>query len=498
VSTGQAAALLERMGALLRSDPRWNGLAPAPVFDPAPALGAASPSAPPTAAEPASRTSFPAPSPAPPIDEVLAAIDELQPRLNAFTSVFHDGARTAAPAGGPLAGMPFAVKDLFDVEGVVTRSGSVATAGHPPASADAEAVARLRAAGAVLVGATNMDEFAYGFTTENSHYGPTRNPHDPERIAGGSSGGSAAAVAAGLVTAALGTDTNGSVRIPAAFCGIYGLRPTYGLVPCAGATLFAPSFDAVGPLTRTVGDLALVLDALAAPAASYTSFLDRSADGLRVARAGGELWDAAAPEVLEAAERVADALGATRTIDLPHVGLARAAAIVITAAEGADQHQELLRERPELVDPRVRDRFLAGLGVTATDYLAAQRFRGWWQAQVLPLLAEVDVLVLPTVACVAPPIDRETLEIGGVVLPTGAVLGRFTQPLSFVGLPALSVPVAGPGGLPIGVQLAGRPFADGVLLQAAAALEAGGQIGAVAPRLGAPRPTAAGRSEPWT
>jgi AtzE family amidohydrolase len=470
------------MGGLLHADPRWNGLEPAPTFEPIPPASAE--------AECATYHGLAATSSGP-IDDVLAAIDELQPSLNIFTSLFHDRARATPAGSGPLAGMPFAVKDLFDIQDVVTLAGSVAKAADPPASADAAAVARMRAAGGVLVGATNMDEFAYGFTTENSHYGPTRNPHDPERSAGGSSGGSAAAVAAGLVTVALGTDTNGSVRIPAAFCGVYGLRPTFGVVPRRGATLFAPSFDVVGPFARTVQDLALVLDAIAAPTESFADVLDRGLEDLRVARACGELWDNATPEVLEATEQVADALGATRTIELPEVGLARAAAIVITGAEGADQHQELLRQNPEIIDPRVRDRFVAGLGVPATDYLAAQRFRSWWQAQVLPLLADVDVLVLPTVACTAPLIDQETIEIGGVVLPTGAVLGRFTQPLSFIGLPALSVPVVG-NGLPIGVQLTGRPFSDGALLQAAAALETSGVVGSLPPAR-----TALGRSQSW-
>ncbi|MDX6503394.1 MAG: 1-carboxybiuret hydrolase, partial [Gaiellaceae bacterium] len=212
--------------------------------------------------------------------------------------------------------------------------------------------------------------------------------------------------------------------------------------------------------------------------------------GLRVARDELEGWGGATPAVLEATERVADALGAATTITLPAVGLARAAAIVITAAEGADQQEELLRARPELVDPRVRDRFLAGLDVPAIDYLAAQRFRRHWQQQVLPLLAGVDVLVLPTVACAAPVIDQPTIEIDGQTLPTGAVLGRFTQPLSFIGLPALSVPLAGPDGLPLGVQLAGRPYGDGALLAAAAALEAAGTIAAVSPDRD--------RAEAWT
>ncbi|HWB23225.1 MAG TPA: AtzE family amidohydrolase [Gaiellaceae bacterium] len=481
MSTNHATALLERMGAALRDDPRWAGIDPAPAFSPDPRPI-------PRVGADASNNLLLA-TPRRPAGDVLAAIEELQPQLNAFTSVFHDAA-DAIPGRGPLAGMPFAVKDLIDIEGVVTLAGSVAKAGDAPASADATAVGRMRDAGGLLVGATNMDEFAYGFTTENSHYGPTRNPHDLERVAGGSSGGSAAAVAAGLVAAALGTDTNGSVRIPAAFCGIYGLRPTQGLVPTAGATLFAPSFDVVGPFAGTVAELAAVLDVIAAPAEPFTAFLEGGLEGLRVARASGELWDAASPEVLDAAGRVADALGAADAIDLPEVGLARAAAIVITAAEGADQHQVLLRESPELVDRRVRDRFLAGLGVPATDYLAAQRFRAWWQALVLPLLDDVDVLVLPTVACTAPLIDQETIEVGGVTLPTGAVLGRFTQPVSFIGLPALSVPVAGPSGLPIGVQLVGRPFGDGALLRAAAALEASGVIGAVTPAIR--------RSESWT
>lgn len=444
MSTGPAAELLERMAGLLRAGNDWVVTDDAERAD------------------------------CEPVERVAGAPDE----LNIFTSVFRDDKRTPA---GALAGFTFAVKDLFDVEGVVTLAGSVAKAADPPATADATAVARMRRAGASLVGATNMDEFAYGFTTENSHYGPTHNPHDSARIAGGSSGGSAAAVAARLARVALGTDTNGSVRIPAAFCGVFGLRPTYGLVPRAGALLFSPSFDAVGPFARTVGDLVAVLDVLVDSDGVFAASIERGAEGLRVACAGGELWDAAEPAVHEAATRVADALGAAGVLELPEVVRARAAAIVITAAEGAEQHHQLLRERPEIVDARVRDRFLAGLGVAAIDYLAAQRFRSWWQAQVLPLLDEVDVLVLPTVACAAPMIDQPTIEIDGVILPTGAVLGRFTQPLSFIGLPALSVPLSGPDGLPLGVQLAGRPGSDGILLAAAAALEASGVVAAITP-----------------
>jgi AtzE family amidohydrolase len=471
-----ALDLLQRMAGLLRSGEDWARIHPAPVFDAAPALPVVTP--------PALPPQPPARAPA----EVFARIEALEPRINAFTAIYTD----AVAKPGPLAGLPFAAKDLFDVAGFTTLAGSIARREAEPATADATAVARLRAAGALLAGATNMDEGAYGFTTENSHYGATHNPHDLERVAGGSSGGSAAAVAAGMVDAALGTDTNGSIRIPAAFCGIYGLRPTYGLVPRTGSVLFAPSLDAVGVLARTIHAVALVLDAIAGPDgidpacvhAAPESYLDAVAGErpLRVASVDLAGWGAAAPDLLDATDRVATALGATETIVLPDAGLARAAAIVVTAAEGADQQQELLRAAPEIVDVRVRDRFLAGLEVPATDYLAAQRFRRRWQERILPLLLDVDILVLPTVAAAAPRIDQAMLPVGDEVLPTGAVLGRFTQPLSFIGLPTLSVPLAGPDGLPLGVQLAAKPFHDGTLLAAAAALEAAGVVGAVTPR----------------
>ncbi len=408
--------------------------------------------------------------------DVTASAKAFDARLTLFTTVL------PTPATGAR-GAAVAVKDLFDIEGVVTRAGSTLRAAHPPASADATTVARLREAGAHLVGATNMDEFAYGFTTENSHFGTTRNPHDPDRIAGGSSGGSAAAVAAGVVRIALGTDTNGSIRVPAAFCGIFGLRPTYGLVPRTGAVAFVPGLDAVGPLARTPDDIALAMDVIAGPdgvdptcseqpagAPSYRDALDRGIDGLRVVSGAGELWNGAHPDVEAAARLVCDALGARAALELPDVGRARGAAIVITAAEGAAQHRDALLATPDAFDVRTRGRFLAGLGVPAIDYIDAQRFRRWWQQRVLAVLAEIDILVVPTVACLPPLLDAPTVEIAGRQLPTGAVLGRFTQPLSLIGLPALSVPVLTVDGLPAGVQLVGRPGSDATLIAAAAHL----------------------------
>jgi AtzE family amidohydrolase len=211
-------------------------------------------------------------------DITRASLDRIRARdssINAFTAVVADRALAAAARiddlvrsgsdPGPLAGVPFAVKNLFDIEGITTLAGSRIDAVLPPAVRDATLVARLESAGAVLVGALNMDEYAFGFSTQNEHYGPTRNPHDLSRIAGGSSGGSAAAVAADLVPMSLGSDTNGSIRVPAALCGVFGLKPTYGRLSRAGTRLFAASFDHVGPFARSVGDIAAVYDALQGP-----------------------------------------------------------------------------------------------------------------------------------------------------------------------------------------------------------------------------------------
>jgi AtzE family amidohydrolase len=430
----------------------------------------------------------PAPPSGAPVDALsianacLAEIDTLQPQLNLFTTVFKDRVLEEATRlpDGPLAGVTVAVKDLFDVQGVVTLAGSSIFSTNAPAAADSTVVRRLRRAGALIMGATNMDEFAYGFTTENSHYGPTHNPHDPSRVAGGSSGGSAAAVASGAVRIGIGTDTNGSIRIPAAFCGVLGLRPTLGAIPTDGSVLFAPSLDSVGLLTRSADDLRTVFSVL-----TNSATMQPEINALRVTRAGGELAQGATPEVLEATERIASALGAVGSLDLPAVGLARAAAIVITAAEGADQHQQLLRTSVDTLDPRTRGRFVAGMGVSATDYLAAQRFRRWWQHLMSSVLGQTDIVVLPTVACPAPLIDQEMIEIEGITLPKGAVLGRFTQPFSLIGLPALSVPVT-VDGLPIGVQLVGRPGGEATLIAAATHLEAVGAIRAGRPAISVP------------
>ena len=434
----------------------------------------------------------------------LARIRARDPGLNCFSTVLEEAALRDAAAvdaaldagrdPGPLAGAPFAVKNLFDVRGLVTLAGSRINAENAAASCDATVVARLRAAGAVLLGALNMDEYAFGFTTENSHYGPTRNPHDPSRVAGGSSGGSAAAVAGGLVPFTLGSDTNGSIRVPAALCGIYGLKPTYGRLSRAGAALFGISFDHVGPLAASVRDLAAAYDVMQGPDPAdpvcadrgvepCLAMLDEGAEGLRIAVAEGHFGSRGEPEVFAAVKSVAKAVGAVRHVTIEENERARAAATIITASEGASLHMDDLRARPLDFDRMTRDRFLAGALLPAALYVRAQRFRSWYRAQVREIFREVDVLLAPTTPFPAPRIGQDTITVGGVEVPARPMLGLYTQPLSFVGLPVISVPVAGPGPLPVGVQLVAAPWREATLFRVAALLE---REGIVAARIVAP------------
>ena len=482
-----------------------------PGGPPSPAAPAAAPALPVPAPVP-----VPAPAPAPAIaadiragrltardatERVLGAIAARDGAINSFTAVFADRARGDAErvdsllaAGrdpGPLAGVPFAVKNLFDVAGEVTLAGSAINAGHPPATADSAAVARLAEAGAVLVGALNMDEYAYGFTTENTRYGPCRNPHNPSRVAGGSSGGSAAAVAAGLVPLTLGSDTNGSVRVPAALCGVFGLKPTYGRISRRGMFPFCDSLDHVGMIAASVTDLAASFDVLhghdpADPATSERppeptcSQLDRGIDGLRLAVAGGYFARGGTREALAPVEALAAALGISQQVIFPEAARARSAAMVITACEGAALHLPDLRRRAAEFDPMTRDRFLAGTLVPASAYLVAQRFRRWFQASVRTMFETCDVVLAPTSPFPAPAIGQREAEVDGEVVLTQPYLGVYTQPLSFVGLPVITVPVGlSADGLPLGVQLVAAPFAEAALLRVAAELEARGLARAV-------------------
>ena len=426
-------------------------------------------------------------------EAALARITERNGTYNAFTAVTAARARAEAAAIdasrargatlGPLAGVPYAVKNLFDIAGVTTIAGSRIDADKPPAKQDATVVRRLHDAGAVLLGALNMAEYASGATTENTHYGAVHNPHDVTRSAGGSSGGSGAAVAGGLVPVALGTDTNASIRVPCSLCGLFGLKPTYGRLSRQGVRLFAASFDHVGPLARSVGDLAAFYDVMQGPdpqdvvcsAATVEPalpLLDQPYDRLRIAVAKGYFAPTGVDDALAAVGRVAQALKVSRRIEIPEAARARAAAVVITSAESANLHFEDLKTRAMDFDPTSRDRFLAGTLVPAMWVEQAQRFRQWYRARVLELFREIDVFIAPTTPCLAPPLGREhVMRINGVEMTARRSLTYFTQPLSFIGLPIVVVPLQNAGGLPMGVQIVAAPWREIDALRVARQLE---------------------------
>ena len=420
------------------------------------------------------------------VDQALRRIDRRNPVLNAFTAVTADRARVrvAKKPVGPLAGVPFAVKNLIDIARLPTLAGSKINRERPPASADATLVARLEA-GAVLVGALNMGEFAYDFTGENSHYGPSRNPHDPARMTGGSSGGSAGAVAGGLVPIALGSDTNGSIRVPSSFCGIFGLKPTFGRLSRAGSFPFVASLDHLGAFARSTIDLALAYDAMTGPDPLDPACSDRidppiiprlhtGIDGLRIAAAGGYFRTGAGPEALTALDNVARALGATRQIEIPEAARAREAAYIITASEAGALHLQRLRTRPRDFEPDVRDRLIAGAMVPAPWVVQAQKFRRWYRDSVLRLFEEVDAFLAPATPCVAPPVGQKTFVLDGQQVLLRPNIGIYTQPISFIGLPVVAVPVPQADSMPTAVQIITAPWREDVALRVAYALEAHG------------------------
>lgn len=412
--------------------------------------------------------------------QAIAAIRERDPAIGAVTRLLDaralDEARTidariaAGEDVGPLAGVPFGVKDLFDMAGLPTTAGAAMRGGEPPAPADAEAVRRLRAAGAVPVATLNMDAFAYGFATINAAWGTTRNPRDPARLAGGSSGGSAAAVAAGMLPLTLGSDTNGSIRVPAALCGVWGLKPTHGTLPMAGVARFVDSFDDIGPLAARPDDLRLAWEVLRGGPAEPVD-----AGPLRVARLGG--WFAAnlTAEMAGAMDAVAAALDAPEVV-LPGVAAARSAAFVMTAGEGGALHLPDLVRRPLDYDPQVRDRLIAGALLPLAACREAEAYREIFAARVAALFEAADVLIAPATPGVAPPAGDPVIVVDGAAVPARAHLGLYTQPLSFVGLPVLAVPLARGGALPLGLQLVGPPGGEARLFALAAAMAGRGLL----------------------
>jgi len=433
--------------------------------------------------------------------ETKALIHARNPDLNCFTATTFERAEREAAAidalqgqGGalpPLAGVPYAVKNLFDIEGMVTLAGAKVNASNAPAAADATIVARMQRAGAVLVGALNMEELAYGFVTENPHYGTTRNPHDHTRGAGGSSGGSAAAVGAGMVPISLGSDTSGSIRVPASLCGVFGLKPTYGRLPRSGTFPFVNSFDHVGPIGRSVSDLALAYDAMQGPDPRDPACAQRAVEcvatasalppGLRIGILGGWFHEWADPAARRAVQLAAAALGATDWTELKGAEAARAAAYIITGAEGGALHRPRLIEQYEEFGPASRARLVAGSLIPASWVVQAQRIRQQVYREAIELFKRFDLLLAAAAPVVAPRIGQETLLINDRSIPTKAGLGVLTQPISCIGLPVCTAPVwPGEGespaerALPVGVQLIGAPWREDLCLAAARTLEQAG------------------------
>jgi 1-carboxybiuret hydrolase len=434
------------------------------------------------------------------IEAALERIRGCDGQLNAFTAITGeralakaraiDLARAQGKSLGALAGVPFAVKNLFDVAGLPTLAGSKLNRRRAAAERDAPLISRLEAADAVLVGTLNMGEYAYDFTGENVHYGPSRNPHDLTRMAGGSSGGSAAAVAGGLVPLALGSDTNGSIRVPASFCGIFGLKPTYGRLTRSLSFPFVASLDHLGPLARSSRDLAIAYDLMQGPDPSDPACAQRPVEpvlpsleagtgAMRIAVAGGYFKRGATPAALQGVARIAAALAVSAEVEIAEAARARAAAYILTAAEGAALHLDRLRSDAAEFDPAVRDRLLAGAMLPAPFVARAQKFRRWYHAEVLKLFDSFDAIVAPATPFAAPRIGQQSVNLDGAELPLRPNIGIFTQPISFIGLPVVAVPVALQP-LPIAVQIIAPPWREDVALRIAHSLEKAGVV--LAPR----------------
>jgi AtzE family amidohydrolase len=429
-------------------------------------------------------------------ETALARIAAQNAQLNAYTDVTAaralaeadavDAARDAGRPTGSLAGVPFAVKNLFDVAGLPTRAGARINRERVPAAADATLVRRMTAAGAVLLGALNMGEYAYDFTGENAHDGICRNPHDPDRMSGGSSSGSGAATAASLAPISLGSDTNGSLRVPASLCGVFSLKPTYGRLGRGGTFPFVDSLDHLGPMARTALDLALAYDALQGPDARdhacagrplepAVPALGRGVRGLRIGVLGGWFHDNAGPAARARVSAAAEALGAeadlaSMTLDAAEAG--RAAAFLVTNSESAAFHLGRLRNRAADFDPDTRDRFLAGALLPAAWVARAQRVRRWWLERALEAFRSVDLLLAAATPCPAPPVGAKALRLGDREVPLRPTLGLLAQPFSCIGLPVATVPVFARGEPPLGVQIIAPPWREDLCLRAAARLQA--------------------------
>lgn len=426
------------------------------------------------------------------VQKCLENIERMNGEINAYITVMRDQALAEAAAidravergqwPGLLAGMPISVKDCIDVAGVPCTNGSLFYKEYVP-NADAPVVARLRRAGAIVLGKTNLHEFCYGSTTQNPHFGRTRNPWNLERVPSGSSGGAGAALAARMCVGAVGSDTGGSVRTPAAVNGVCALRPTVGAIPMSGSkTQLSPAIDTVGPMARSVADLARMFAVMAFyddedPTSerhewdNFLARLDDGVEGLRIGLPENFFFEDLAPGIGEAVREAADALsrmGAVITaVKLPGAEEAQKRVMPMVWADVYEFHKERVERNPEMFGEDVRNRILLGRSVSGADYAQALRWRLQWNRTVERVLRDVDAILTPTTPVPAPPIAKSADMLGMT-----HQLTRFTFPFSWVGIPGLSVPCGfTPDGLPIGMQLHGKRWSEGLLLRIGAAYQ---------------------------
>ena len=430
------------------------------------------------------------------VEAHLARVEETEPELNAFITLLADEALEQANAAereiaagnyrGALHGIPIGLKDLYYTRGVRTTVGSKILRDFVPGY-DAAVTERFSEAGAVLMGKLQMHEFALGATSVNPHDGPARNPWNPARITGGSSGGSGAAVGAGQCMGALGSDTGGSIRIPAALCGIVGLKPTFGRVSRHGVYPLSSSLDTVGPMTRTVRDSAIMLNAISGhdprdpssanvPAPDFADGIESGVEGLRIGIPDDFFYDVIDPQVSEAicaASGVLSELGAVvERCSLPALNHALGISSAILVTEAAEVHLDNLRNRPQDIGADVRARLHLGAVTPAVDYLEAQRARAAYNAELADAMRSYDLLLAPAAAVGAPGIDQEFVEISGKPENALSLMSRLTRPFNLTGQPTISVPCGFTGdGMPIGMQLAGRNWDESTVLRAAYAYE---------------------------
>ena len=421
------------------------------------------------------------------IDETLAQIERLNPRFNAFIAVFEGQARQAARKAErlvmqrgrvlpPLFGVPVSVKDIVFTTEAPTTAGSKIFGAGLVATADAPVVRRLRRAGAIIIGKTNLHEVALGVTSANEHFGPVRNPHHPGRVAGGSSGGSAVAVATGMGPLSVGTDTRGSIRIPAACCGVAGHKPTRGLVPVEGVLPLSPSLDHVGPLARTVAECALMLEVMAGTryAGRFTGAARRPAKGMTVGISEFHLrdLDSAVQKPIDATLRRLKKLGCRlHDVRMPALDESHHASIVISASEAVSYHDQFLTTKPEAYGPLVRKRLQDAYKWTVVDLVRAQAAMADLTRAFARVFETLDCVVGAVLPCIPPTIGETTVSINGKEVTVVDAFTRFNAPQNMAGIPALSVPCGTANGMPVGFQVFGASGKDEAVLRLGAALD---------------------------